>query len=107
MDTPSSPGALTQPRRALVDSIKGGDPALGERLYLLGAAPVPVSGAAGGPLTLDSGGGFVLVVGLAEATSSAAAEMARQLDGIERLPGSKLREAGVGPAAGGGLTQRH
>ncbi|HEV2755694.1 MAG TPA: hypothetical protein VG318_07940 [Actinomycetota bacterium] len=107
MDTPSSPDALTQAWRALVESIKSGDSALGERLFLLGAGPVPVTGAAGGALTLTSDGGVVLVVGLAEAPASAAAEIARQLDGIERLAGTKLREAGVDPASGGGLTQRH
>ncbi len=82
MDAPSSPGALTQSWRALVDSIKRGEAALGERLYLLGAGPVPVSGAAGGALTLAGDGSVVLVVGLAEAPASAAAEIARQLEGI-------------------------
>jgi hypothetical protein len=107
MDTPSSPSALTQAWRALVDSIKGGDATLGERLYLLGAGPVPVTGATGGALTLTDDGGVVLVVGLTEATAGTAAEIGRQLQGIERLPGSKLREAGVDPSAGGGLAQRH
>jgi hypothetical protein len=84
MDEPSSPGALTQAWRSLVDSVKGGEAALGERLYLLGAGPVPVTGAVGGALTLDSSGGVVLVVGAGEPSDATGAEIARQLEGIER-----------------------
>jgi hypothetical protein len=110
MVTPPSSAAspdLRESWRALVDRIKGGESLLGDRLYLLGAGPVPVEGAAGGAMALAADGGLVLVVALAEATPEAAGEMSRQLAAISRLPGSKLREAGVDPAAGGGLAQRH
>ncbi|MFN2586686.1 MAG: hypothetical protein ABR613_01025 [Actinomycetota bacterium] len=107
MNAPSSPGALTEAWRGLVDSITGGEAVFGERLYLLGAGPVPVEGAAGGALTLAADGAVVLVVGLSEASPPAAAAIARQLEGIERVPASKLREAGVDAASGGGLTHRH
>lgn len=110
MATPSSPAADSDPTsswRALVDSIKAGEATLGERLYLLGAGPVPVAGAAGGAITLDARGGVVLVVGLKEASPGAAGQIARQLSALGGLPGSKLREAGVDPDAGGGLAARH
>ncbi|MDQ3982252.1 MAG: hypothetical protein M3271_06175 [Actinomycetota bacterium] len=110
MQTPSlsAPDSeLKRAWRALVDQIRDGEAPLGERLYLLGAGPVPVAGAAGGALTLDADGGVILVVGLEEASAEAAAQVAQQLDGISKLPGSKLREAGVDPALGGGLARRH
>jgi hypothetical protein len=110
MDAPSSPAPASELKRAwraLVEQMKGGAAPLGERLYLLGAGPVPVAGAAGGALTLDAGGGVILVVGLEEASAEAAAQVAQQLDGISKLPGSKLREAGVDPGLGGGLARRH
>lgn len=110
MTNPSSPAAeseLARAWRAVVASIKAGEPAFGERLYLLGAGPVPVEGAAGGAITLDSEGRVVLVVGLAEPSVTAAAQMARQLGTLGNLPGSKLREAGVDPDEGGGLRARH
>ncbi|HYP24973.1 MAG TPA: hypothetical protein VEV43_15505 [Actinomycetota bacterium] len=110
MANASSPAAESDQMRAwraLVDSIKAGEAPLGERLYLLGAGPVPVEGAAGGAITLDARGGVVLVVGLAEASATAAGQIARQLTALGGLPGSKLREAGVAPDAGGGLAARH
>ncbi|HEX2296522.1 MAG TPA: hypothetical protein VHN37_14605, partial [Actinomycetota bacterium] len=110
MATPSSPAAETELKgawRALVERIKGGEEAVGERLYLLGAGPVPVEGALGGAMTLDSGGGVVLVVGLATASAAAGDQIARQLAALAGLPGTKLREAGVDPDAGGGLAARH
>ena len=110
MATPSSPAAESDFKRAweeLVSAIKGGEASLGERLYLLGAGPVPVEGAAGGALTLDASGGVVLVVGLASPVEGAADQIAHQLSAIAGLPGAKLREAGVDPAEGGGLAARH
>ncbi|MDQ3952585.1 MAG: hypothetical protein M3279_06450 [Actinomycetota bacterium] len=110
MTAPSSPAAESDHKRAwraLVDRVKGGEAALGERLYLLGAGPVPVDGAVGGALTLDEDGGVVLVTGLAEPSEPAASQIARQLEAVGRLPGASLREAGVDPSEGGGLAQRH
>lgn len=110
MANPSSPAAGNDPKadwRALVERIKRGESVVGERLYLLGAGPVPVEGASGGAMTLDRSGAVVLVVSLAEASAGAGEQIARQLTAISGLPGSKLREAGLDPAAGGGLAARH
>lgn len=110
MTNPSSPAAENDAQRAwrtVVDAIKAGEGSLGERLYLLGAGPVPVEGASGGAITLDERGGVVLVVGLGEASAAAGDQVARQLQALAGLPGSKLREAGVDPGAGGGLAARH
>jgi hypothetical protein len=110
MTNPSSPAAENDPKRAwrtVVDAIKAGEGSLGEKLYLLGAGPVPVEGASGGAMTLDARGGVVLVIGLAEPSAAAGDQIARQLGALSGLPGSKLREAGVDPESGGGLAARH
>lgn len=110
MTNPSSSAAENDPKRAwrtVVDAVAAGEGSLGEKLYLLGAGPVPVEGASGGAITLDARGGVVLVVGLGEPSGAAGDQIARQLQALSGLPGSKLRESGVDPDAGGGLAARH